>query len=367
MKTASVVLVVVLIAAALTFGQATSTKDMKALIAAAQKEGQLTVIALPHDWVNYGEMIQTFSDKYGIRINELNPDGSSGEEVEAIRANKGNMGPQAPDVIDVGLSFGPSAKADGLLSPYKVQTWASIPDNIKDKDGYWYGDYYGALAFEVNSDIIKNPPRDWADLLKPEFKGKVALAGDPRLSAQAYMTVLAASLSQGGSVTDIGPGLKFFDKLNKVGNFVPIIAVPGTVASGETPVTIRWDYNALSNRDKSAGNPTISVIIPRTGVVAGVYVQAISAYAPHPNAARLWMEFLYSDEGQIIWLKGYGHPARFNDLAARKVIPADVEARLPPSAAYLKAVFPSLEQETAIKQAIATDWDKVVNVQVMKK
>ena len=148
---------------------------------------------------------------------------------------------------------------------------------------------------------------------------------------------------------------------------MPIIAVPGTVASGETPVTVRWDYNALANRDKSAGNPNISVIIPQTGVVAGVYVQAISAYAPHPNAARLWMEYLYSDEGQIIWLKGYGHPARFNDLAARKVIPADVEAKLPPAAAYLKAVFPSLEQETAIKQTIATDWDKVVNVQVMKK
>ncbi len=99
---------------------------------------------------------------------------------------------------------------------------------------------------------------------------------------------------------------------------------------GETPITIRWDYNALSNRDKSAGNPDIGVIIPATGVVAGVYVQAISAYAPHPNAARLWMEFLYSDEGQIIWLKGYGHPVRYADLAARNVIPADVAAKLPP-------------------------------------
>src|SRR5208337_957934 len=367
MKKAFIALVIVLIVGAMGFGQATSTKDLKALVAAAQKEGQLTVIALPHDWVNYGEMIQTFAQKYGITVNELNPDGSSGEEVEAIRANKGNMGPQAPDVIDVGLSFGPSAKADGLLSPYKVQTWTSIPEGIKDKDGYWYGDYYGALAFEVNSDIVKTPPRDWGDLLKPEYKGKVALAGDPRLSAQAYMTVLAASLSQGGNITDIGPGLRFFDKLNKAGNFVPIIAVPGTVASGETPVTVRWDYNALANRDKSAGNPNISVIIPQTGVVAGVYVQAISAYAPHPNAARLWMEYLYSDEGQIIWLKGYVHPARFNDLAARKVIPADVAAKLPPAAAYLKAVFPSLDQEAAIKAAIATDWDKVVNVQVMKK
>ena len=57
-----------------------------------------------------------------------------------------------------------------------------------------------------------------------------------------------------------------------------------------------------------AGNPDVEVVVPKTGVVAGVYVQAISAYAPHPNAAKLWMEYLYSDEGQIGWLKGYCHP-----------------------------------------------------------
>jgi len=196
-------------------------------------------------------------------VNELNPEGSSGEEIEAIRANKNNKGPQAPDVIDVGLSFGPLAKKEGLITPYKVQTWDSIPDEIKDKDGYWYGDYYGVLAFEVNADIIKNPPKDWADLLKPEYKGKFALSGDPRTSNQAIMTIIAASLSQGGSLTNMEPGLKFFDKMNEVGNFVPLIAVPGTVASGETPITVRWDYNALSNRDKSNGNPNIEVIIPR--------------------------------------------------------------------------------------------------------
>jgi putative spermidine/putrescine transport system substrate-binding protein len=369
MKRMLVVLASALFVATGLFAQsaATSTKDLKALVAAAQKEGQLTVIALPHDWVNYGEAIQVFQAKYGIAINELNPDGSSGDEIEAIKANKGNMGPQAPDVIDVGLSFGPSAKAEGLLAPYKVQTWSTIPDSIKDKDGYWFGDYYGALAFEVNADVVKNIPKDWSDLLKPEYKGKIALAGDPRTANQAIMTVVAASLASGGSLKDMGPGLKFFDKLNKAGNFVPVIAVPGTVASGETPITIRWDYNALANRDKSAGNPNISVTLPATGIVAGVYIQAISAYAPHPSAARLWMEFLYSDEGQIIWLKGYGHPARFNDLAKRKVIPADVAAKLPPAASYAKAVFPSLDDQAAEKQAISEGWDKVVNVEVMKK
>ena len=97
-----------------------SAAPLDALIAAAKQEGQLTVIALPHDWCNYGELVAGFQKKYGIKINELNPDAGSGDEVEAIKANKGNKGPQAPDVIDVGLSFGPQAKAEGLLQPYKV-------------------------------------------------------------------------------------------------------------------------------------------------------------------------------------------------------------------------------------------------------
>src|SRR6058998_1881112 len=155
------------------------------LVAAAKQEGQLTVIALPHDWCGYGEVINGFKQKYGLKVNELNPDAGSGDEVEAIKANKGNMGPQAPDVIDVGLSFGPSAKKEGLLQAYKVATWDTIPNDQKDPEGYWYGDYYGVLAFEINADIVKTLPRDWSDLLGPELKNSVALAGDPRASNQA--------------------------------------------------------------------------------------------------------------------------------------------------------------------------------------
>ena len=126
-----------------------SGADLTALIAAAKAEGTLTTIALPHDWCNYGKVIDGFKAKYGLAVNELAPDAGSGDEVEAIKANKDNKGPQAPDVIDVGLSFGPSAKKDVLLAPYKVATWDSIPADAKDADGAWYGDYYGVLSFQV--------------------------------------------------------------------------------------------------------------------------------------------------------------------------------------------------------------------------
>jgi putative spermidine/putrescine transport system substrate-binding protein len=336
------------------------------LIAAAKAEGQLTTIALPHDWCGYGKVIEGFKAKYGLTLNELNPDAGSADEIEAVKANKGNTGPQAPDVLDVGLSFGPSAKAEGLLQPHKVATWDTIPDSAKDAEGYWYGDYYGVLAFQVNKDIVDNPPSDWADLLKPEYANSVALAGDPRSSNQAIQAVYAAGLAMGATDAKSAAekGLQFFSDLNKAGNFVPVIGKAASLAQGSTPIIIRWDYNALADRDTLAGNPDVDVVIPKTGVVAGVYVQAISAYAPHPNAAKLWMEYLYSDEGQLGWLAGYCHPIRFNDLAKNGKIPADLLAKLPPAEAYEKAVFPSLEDQAAAKEIITKQWDTVVGANV---
>ncbi len=353
-------------AALIASGSLAAADQMEDLVKAAQAEGTLTTIALPHDWCGYGAVIEGFKAKYGIKVNELNPDAGSGDEIEAIKANKDNKGDQAPDVIDVGLSFGPSAKADGLIQPYKVSTWDSIPDTAKDADGYWYGDYYGVMAFEVNKDIVKESPKDWADLQKPEYANMVALAGDPRTANQAISGVFAAGLSaSGGDVAKAGEaGLNFFKDLNAKGNFVPVIGKSAPLAQGTTPIIIRWDYNALADRDTLKGNPDVDVVIPATGVVAGVYVQAISAYAPHPNAAKLWMEYLYSDEGQLGWLKGYCHPIRFNDLVKNGKVPQDLLDKLPPAAAYEKAVFPTLDQQAAYKEVITKGWDSVVGANV---
>jgi putative spermidine/putrescine transport system substrate-binding protein len=353
-------------ALALAASAATARAEPSAeLIAAAKAEGELTTIALPHDWCGYGGIIDSFKAKYGLKVNELNPDAGSGDEVEAIKANKGNKGPQAPDVIDVGLSFGPSAKAEGLLAPYKVSTWDSIPDSAKDPEGHWYGDYYGVLSFEVNKDIVSKIPTDWKDLLASDYANSVALAGDPRTSNQAILAVLAAGLStEKDAAKAAEAGLKFFGDLNKAGNFVPTIGKAASVAQGATPIVIRWDYNALGDRDTLKGNPEIEVVVPKSGVVAGVYVQAISAFAPHPNAAKLWMEHLYSDEGQIGYLKGYCHPIRFQNLADTKKIPEDLLKALPPAESYAVAVFPSLDDQNKAKEIITKQWDSVVGANV---
>lgn len=348
-------------------GTAFAEGHMAELEAAAKAEGMLSTIALPHDWCGYGDVIAGFKAKYPeITVNELNPDAGSADEIEAVKANKDNKGPQAPDVLDVGLAFGPQAKAEGLTQPHKVATWDEIPDGIKDAEGHWYGDYYGVMSFLVNKDMVDNAPQDWADLLKPEYAGMVSLAGDPRASNQAILAVLAAGMSTGAAPGEAAgkAGLEFFKALNDAGNFVPVIGKAGTLAQGTTPIVIMWDYNALAARDTLAGNPPVEVVVPATGVLAGVYVQAISAYAPQPNAAKLWMEYLYSDEGQLGWLKGYCHPARFNAMAAAGKIPQDLLDALPPAAAYEAAYFPTLDEVDANKAAVTGGWDAVVGANV---
>ncbi len=338
---------------------------MDALIAAAKAEGELNVITLPRDWCNYGEMMDAFSKKYGIKVNSLNPDGGSADEIQAIKDNMKNKGPQAPDVLDVGPAYGPSAKADNLLAPYKVTTWDTIK-GTNDADGYYYVDYSGVMVLEVNSDIVKDLPKTYKDLLDPKYKGQIALAGDPRASNQAAQSVYAAAIANGGTLDNLQPGLDFFKQLNANGNLLPLIADSGPIGKGETPITFQWSWNAYANKDTFAGNPNITVIYPTDVNWGGYYYQAISAYGPHPAAARLWEEYLYSDEGQLTWIKGYCAPARLADLLDRKVVSDDLKAKLPDPALLASSIVPSGDQLNAARALVKDQWDSVVGLDIHK-
>ena len=352
----------------LTCGEVASADPTLALVAAGKAERQLNVIALPRDWCGYGSIIDGFEAKYGLTVNELSPEAGSEEQIEAIRATRGHADPQAPDVIDVGLAFGPAAKKAGLLQPYKVSNWTSIPDAVKDPDGYWYGDYYGVLVFQVNADVVENAPSDWPDLLKAGHR--VALAGDPKASNQAFLGVFAAGLSmaQGDVDQAADRGLRFFADLHNKGNFVPVVGDAEALRQGAASILIRWDYLALGDRDRFNGAPKVSVIVPKTGVVAGVYVQAISASAPHPNAAKLWMEYLYSDEAQLAWLNGYCRPIRFKDLLRDGKVPVRLLQEFPDihengddhNGDHEEPMFPTIEEQERAKDIIMKGWDDLM-------
>jgi putative spermidine/putrescine transport system substrate-binding protein len=326
---------------------------IKKLVAAAKKEGHLNVIALPHDWANYGELISTFKRKYGLSMTEDNPNGSSAQENQAIRSLKGDS--RAPDVVDVGPSFAVAGADEGLYAQYRVAKYATIPRSMKDSRARWYGDYWGAIAIGYNANLVKPAPKTFKDLLKPAYKNKVALNGNPLASNSAVSGVFAAALANGGSVNNVGPGIDFFHRLKQAGNFIPVDGTPQTVASGQTPIVIDWDYLNLAYRKEF---PAVNwrTIIPSDGVYGSFYCQAINVSAPHPNAARLWMEFLYSDQGQLLWLKGYSHPARFRDLIKRKKVPRALIRALPSSKLYDKVKFATPAQQTTAKTKIAAEW-----------
>ncbi len=347
----------------------TSVKDISPeLIAACKAEGMVTIIATPASWANYGEIFKIFEETSGVKINSLDENAGSADELAAVEANKGNMGPQAPDILDVGYAYGQQGIDKGLYMPYKVSTWDKIPEIVigipaKHPEGYWTGGYYGVMAMETNAAAVQNPPKNWEDLLKEEYKGQFALTGDPRSSNQAIQAVFAAALANGGSLDNAQPGLDFFKKVNDAGNFVPVIAKPGTIAQGATPIVLAWDYLAFGDKDTFAGNPPIEVSYP-SPTIASMYVQAISAYAPHPNCAKLWMEVLHSDEGQLAWMKGYAHGVQQADLEARGLVPADVAAKLPASSEFASAVSPSPDQLTAARALITEGWMSTVGVDI---
>ena len=338
------------------------------LVAACKKEGMLTIIATPPNWANYGETFFDFQATTGVAINSLDPNAGSADELATIVANKGNKGPQAPDVVDVGYAYGATGVAAGDYQPYKGTYWSKLPATTLgiptyDPNGMWVMGYYGIMVIETNTAVVKDPPKNWSDLLKPEYKGQVALAGDPQSSNQAIMSVYAAALANGGSLDNAQPGLDFFKQLNAAGNFVPVIAKVGTISQGATPIELAWNYNALGDQQSLNGNPPIEIDYPSPSI-GGAYVQAISAYAPHPNCAKVWLEVEQSDQGQLAWIKGGASVVHEADMISRGAVPADVMKTLPDPKVLAAAVAPTVAQLTTAKTLITGGWLTTVGVAI---
>jgi putative spermidine/putrescine transport system substrate-binding protein len=335
---------------------ATSAQDLggiDALVAAAKKEGQLNVIALPPDWANYGEVIKAFQSKYGITVNSAQPDAASQDEINAANQLKGQS--KAPDVFDLGQAVALANTA--VFAPYKVATWNDVPDSLKESNGTWINDYGGYMSIGFNSDKVP-APKTVKDLLKPEYKGKVALNGDPTQAGAAFAGVFMAALGNGGSADDIKPGVDFFQQLKKAGNFLPVDPTPATIESGQTPVVIDWDYLNVGQGTKLKGKVNWQTVVPENAVIGGYYVQAINKDAPHPAAARLWEEFLYSDEGQNLWLGGGARPVRADVMAKAGTIDKTAYEALPPVSGT--PVFPTKEQTDKATEYLKANWRKAV-------
>lgn len=287
---------------------------------AAQKEGTVVSVGMPDAWANWKGTWTDLAGKYGLKHQDT--DMSSTEEVAKFEAEKSN--PTA-DIGDVGIAFGPLAVQKGVTQPYKTSYWNDIPDWAKDKEGHWIVQYQGTMAIMTDKSQVKNLPRSYDDILKGDYK--VAL-GDVTKANQAQMAVLAAAMALGGDESNIQPGLDFFVKLVKQGRLSKTDTQPANFEKGEIAVGLVWDFNALGYRDQIAPQ-RFEVCIPSEGSVISGYASIINKFAPHPNAAKLTREYIFSDAGQINLARGYARPIRSNVN-----LPQDVAAKLLPAEQY---------------------------------
>ncbi|NBY45591.1 MAG: ABC transporter substrate-binding protein [Acidimicrobiia bacterium] len=330
------------------------------ILDAANAEGKVNLIALPDNWANYKGILASFREKYpNIENPVANPDASSADELVAVETLKGQ--PDMPDALDVSPAIAQEVDTKGYWEPYKPCGWDEIPEVLKDPNGNWVAAYYGIMAIGTNTTVVENAPSSFAELAKPEYKGLVSLNGDPREAGAAFNAVVAASLANGGSFDDIMPGIKYFADLKASGNLAGTDVTEAGVISGETPIWLDWTYNYPGLAPKLVENGiTWAIRVPTDGVHGGFYAQGVVKGGPNNNAAKLWIDHIISDEGALGYLEGGAIPARFEALVAAGKVSEESKKNLPDPALIAQIKFPTAEQVTAMKEALAANWGPMV-------
>ncbi len=317
------------------------------LMAGAKREGKLVSYGMSDDWVNFENVFKAIETKYGVK--HADTDMTSAEEITHLLAER-----NAPvaDIADIGYDFLGRLLENNLAAAYRNASWDRIPEGFKDREGRWAAAYWGAISFLVNTDRVKTLPETWNDLLKPEYKDLVC-SRDPRISTYATASVLAAAYANGGGEANVQPGLDWFKRLRDSGNLRKgVVLNVAAVQKGECPISLVYDFDGFAKRD-ATGLP-LKVIIPKDGTVGMLFAQYISAAAPNPNAAKLAIDYFFSDEGQVLLAQGYAHPSR------KVALPADVVAKMLPETAYGKIHFPTgLPTFSAAIKKIVDGWNAI--------
>lgn len=340
---------------------ATDADPLTALYEECQAEGaKVNLIALPDEWANYEGILAAFGEKYpDVEYPVANPDASSKEEMEAVQTLAGQD--DMPDNVDVSPAVAQEMVDAGLFEPYVLTSDAEIPAGLKDAESNWTAAYYGIMAITTNTKIVPVAPTTFADLAKPEYKGLVALNGDPRESGAAFAAVMAASLANGGSADDIMPGIQFFADLKASGNLGGTDVTKETVLTGETPIGIDWSYNVpgLAAELEAAGI-TYETNFPSDGIYGGFYGQGVIKDSPNQACSKLWMEHIFSNEGALGYLAGGAVPARIEALTAAGLVTEEVKANLPPDELIAQISFLTPSQIAAAKVTLAEQWGTMV-------
>ena len=331
-KVFAVALIIVLAFSTILFAagkkEAVKTEIKDPLYKAAIAEGgEVVSYDTGPNWANWSEEFKEFQatyEKVHISYNDL------GSGATVARLEKESLNPQA-DTAYYSFVYGGIAKKKGVTQGYKPTNFDKIPKGLKDPDGHWFTIHMGTVAFAVNTNIVKNVPKSWKDLLKPEYKGTIVYL-DPRTTGVGFAVLVAASIANGGDEKNLDPGIEYLAKLQKAGN---VKSIDTTVAKakflkGEIPMWISYDFNEY--KAKYLEGAKCEIVIPKDGSVTVPYVISMVKGSPHPNAAKLWLNWILSKKGQEIFAKGFVRPA-----VPGIELPAEVKDKFLPESAYSAA------------------------------
>src|SRR5258706_3622741 len=219
---------------------------------------------------------------------------------------------------------GVDAASRGLLAGFKPVNFDRLPAVARDADGRWLAAHQMPVLFIVNKKLVKSVPRSWADLAKHELKGALVYA-DPRTSGAGQVTVFAANLAAGGSLETVRPGIDYLAELHRLGNVLRVDAGAYVdFVKGKVPVWISFEMDGLRAKHADGMGDDVELVAPAEGTVAAPYTISLVKGARNDNAAKLWLNFALSDQGQRLFAEGFVRPA-VNDLA----LAPELASRLP--------------------------------------
>ena len=276
----------------------------KSLAEAARSEGLLIAGNIIPQLNKWDAVIESFNQRYpGITV--VYNDIGSNAVVSTLDANRDRP------TLDTAYYFGLSAvdaAGRGVLTPFKPVGSDKLAPPLRDPQGLWTAIHTFPVAFLVNRKLVKNPPRSWTDLKKPEYRGMIVYQ-DPTVSAEGLITVLAANAGLGGTLDTVRPALDYFAELHRSGAIRAMVTDPPYTAFLRGQVAIWLAFESVGARARHVdGMEDVETVLPSDGTAAASYAVSLVKGARDENAGKLWMNFLLGDTAQRLFAEAYARP-----------------------------------------------------------